>query len=337
MEVTYIYTLLLTNNKYYIGKTTQDPQVRFQQHLSDQGTKWTAKYKPLKIIDTYESNCHFAEDKTTKEYMIKFGIENVRGGSYCLINLPDWQIQALEHEFKSIKNKCKKPDHYAKECKQYHLDLEKKEETKYLDKFTSIYQLTQRLDLINLHIINIDKLNLIMKQTNTNTAIIPKFDSNGYIIEIIFDPSTYKPITVIQYNQVIDYFDNLIENKIPKQQYVEKFRDIFNITSIIKDPFIIIRQPKSTINMYYNPPNNNHNNKNLIQIKENFVSVIDKNINARIKINDFLGKNSNILLTNKYTCKDRNYDDLLKELKYIKQILTQKKYNLFNTMEIYSK
>jgi len=50
---------------------------------------------------------------------MKYGIENVRGDSYTKIDLESWQIMSLEHEFKSVSNKCfncGKSGHFANEC-----------------------------------------------------------------------------------------------------------------------------------------------------------------------------------------------------------------------------
>ena len=334
MSVTTIYTLLLTTDKYYVGKTTQDPQVRFQQHLSEQGAKWTVKYKPLKIIDTYESECPFAEDKTTKDYMITFGIENVRGGSYCSIDLPDWQIQALEHEFKSIKNecyKCKKTDHYAKVCEQYYLDLEKQKENKYLDKFTSIDTVQCHLNKVNSYIKDIGELNVNITSTNINTAIIPEeihISRRRGGPGTIHDPSTYKPITVKQIEQVIDYFDELIEDK----KLTRKFRDIFNINDDDLDPFLIIAQNRQYITSIVNQQNNPSKLISLKSIKEGFLTRLDSNTDFRLSINSLIKQIYYLPLNKKYTWKDKNYNELLKELVYIKELLIQRKYKLFNEL-----
>jgi hypothetical protein len=49
---------------------------------------WTKKYKPIEVMKIIETN-DFDEDKITLKCMAKFGIDNVRGGSFCKIELDD--------------------------------------------------------------------------------------------------------------------------------------------------------------------------------------------------------------------------------------------------------
>ena len=78
-----IYILLLENSKYYIGKT-KNLDLRLKQHFNDSvyGAIYTKKYKPLKLIETFPIVSIFCEDKYVKIYMEKYGINNVRGGTY---------------------------------------------------------------------------------------------------------------------------------------------------------------------------------------------------------------------------------------------------------------
>jgi hypothetical protein len=82
----YIYVLKLENNKYYIGKT-ETPKFRIENHFSSNGSEWTKLYKPIKIIEIIPDCDNYDEDKYTKIYMDKYGINNVRGGSYVQIEL----------------------------------------------------------------------------------------------------------------------------------------------------------------------------------------------------------------------------------------------------------
>jgi cellular nucleic acid-binding protein len=114
-----IYVLELLNNKYYVGKTLKNVPNRFNEHATGIGSEWTKLYKPIKIIEQFETNDKFLEDKYTKIYMDKKGIDNVRGGSYTKINLEDWQIKCLELELKTANNlcyKCGKPGHFSNDC-----------------------------------------------------------------------------------------------------------------------------------------------------------------------------------------------------------------------------
>lgn len=117
-----IYVLQLIKNKFYIGKTSKNINERFFVHKKGLGTKWTKLYKPVKIIEHFETNDKFEEDKYTKKYMDKYGIDNVRGGSYSNTTLNEWQIKALNHELKTSNDlcfNCGKPGHFASNCYKF--------------------------------------------------------------------------------------------------------------------------------------------------------------------------------------------------------------------------
>lgn len=100
----HVYILKLKNDKFYIG-STEKLKNRIQQHYDGYGSAWTRKYSPIKVVETFENCSRFDEDKYTKEYMAKFGIDNVRGGTYCEINIEEYRNQ-LEKELEHSANKC---------------------------------------------------------------------------------------------------------------------------------------------------------------------------------------------------------------------------------------
>ena len=117
--MTLIYVLGLKNNKYYIGRTDKKVEDRFKEHISGFGSEWTNIYEPLEIVETLPNADDYDEDKYTKKYMDLYGINNVRGGSYTSIELPDYQIKALQMELCTSKNKCFNClgiGHFADQC-----------------------------------------------------------------------------------------------------------------------------------------------------------------------------------------------------------------------------
>jgi len=116
----YIYVLQLEKNKYYIGKTI-NPSLRLEKHFTIGGSIWTKKYKPITVIELIPDCDDYDEDKYTIKYMEKYGVENVRGGSFCEIKLSNDNIMTLNKMIKSVSNKCYicgKNDHFANDCKK---------------------------------------------------------------------------------------------------------------------------------------------------------------------------------------------------------------------------
>lgn len=118
MANTNIYVLRLEGGRYYIGKSNNVSN-RYHQHLAGSGSSWTKKYKPLLLEKTIKNVSSFEEDKVTKEYMSKYGIDKVRGGSYVEIKLDDFQIETLNREIWGAKDLCKqcgRAGHFVKDC-----------------------------------------------------------------------------------------------------------------------------------------------------------------------------------------------------------------------------
>jgi hypothetical protein len=143
----YIYILQLKDKKYYIGKTT-NPKFRLYNHFNSNGSEWTKIYKPIKVVELIKNCDDYDEDKYTKIYMDKYGIDNVRGGSFVSVKLDKITINHLNQMSNGTNDKCflcGNKGHFVKDCRKksthkyesYDDDIEECEEVwccKYCDK-----------------------------------------------------------------------------------------------------------------------------------------------------------------------------------------------------------
>jgi cellular nucleic acid-binding protein len=116
--MTIIYILRLLDNKWYVGKTDNIDK-RYKDHVNGRGAVWTRKYRPINLATTIQNAGPFDEDKVTKEYMAKYGINNVRGGSYISETLDSDQITLLQREIWMAKDlclSCGSNTHFLKDC-----------------------------------------------------------------------------------------------------------------------------------------------------------------------------------------------------------------------------
>lgn len=113
-----IYVLECENNKYYIGKTKNCIK-RINNHFKGNATAWTAMHHPIRLIETIPNCDSFDEDKITKKYMAKYGIDSTRGGSYVTIKLDEKTKNFLRHEFITAEDRCYgcgSTGHFVRNC-----------------------------------------------------------------------------------------------------------------------------------------------------------------------------------------------------------------------------
>lgn len=115
---TNIYILKLEKQKFYVGKT-ENVSRRYQEHVNGTGSTWTKKYKPVSLEKVISNASPFDEDKYVKEYMSKYGIDNVRGGAYVTEMLTGAQRDILSKEIRAATDcctKCGSKTHWLKDC-----------------------------------------------------------------------------------------------------------------------------------------------------------------------------------------------------------------------------
>lgn len=92
-KIYYVYVLLLNGDNYYVGITGNVAR-RYEQHSRGNGSKWTAKHKPVKIIEhrclgrMTMKEAEIVENEVFEEYFQSYGYR-VRGGGKCRVNA-DW-------------------------------------------------------------------------------------------------------------------------------------------------------------------------------------------------------------------------------------------------------
>lgn len=117
-----VYVLLLEKNKFYVGKTN-DMERRLNDHMhgTARSAQWTRKYKPVRVFETYEGCDGLEEDKITLMYMIKYGIDHVRGGPYVSGNLSEATRDHIRHRMRmacDLCGICGSPNHFMSSCAQ---------------------------------------------------------------------------------------------------------------------------------------------------------------------------------------------------------------------------
>lgn len=113
-----IYVLKLNQGKYYVGKTL-NVKKRYEEHRAGSGSAWTRKYRPVRIERVIPQKSAYDEDLHVKHYMAKYGIQNVRGGSYSSVLMDETQVSLLEKEIRHAQNKCVRcgrESHFVADC-----------------------------------------------------------------------------------------------------------------------------------------------------------------------------------------------------------------------------
>jgi hypothetical protein len=116
-----IYVLRLAKGFWYVGKTRLSILERLAQHLEggDEASAWTRLHEPLAVEDHRIQTSIHDEDNTVLDYMHRYGITRVRGGTYSHVDLSSADVVAITKHIDTLANRCYKchqPGHFATKC-----------------------------------------------------------------------------------------------------------------------------------------------------------------------------------------------------------------------------
>ncbi len=105
-----IYVLQLENNKYFVTKSSVPKHNIIDHFTNNHESPWALRNKPIKIhkIMFGDELDELDEENCTLLTMGKYGIDNVRGGSYNALTLSENDIQKAEQIINGLKNKSHK-------------------------------------------------------------------------------------------------------------------------------------------------------------------------------------------------------------------------------------
>jgi len=246
----FIYVLQCEEDKYYVGKTDTN-KFRIDTHFDSNGSEFTKKYKPIDIYQIIPECDKYDEDKYVKKYMNKYGIDNVRGGTYSRIELTTEEKKYLQKELWGANDLCFLcgGEHFVKDCPNNTNKTEAVEESAETD----------------LYIIDEDKLKII-KDRITKTEFYSSNANSMYInsefkLGYVYNKKLMNRTHICEYfsfdNYTIsEYLSNDKEIMDLYKKYVDTYKDCWinhpvpkdrNKKRLMLDSNLIKRNDKSSI------------------------------------------------------------------------------------------
>jgi hypothetical protein len=116
-----VYTLRLAEGHFYVGRVGNDEDLpaRLEQHESGNGSQWTKLHPVVDVHNTILNAEPVDEDAQVVRMAAKYGLDNVRGGSFCTPDLADGDAHVLKKMVCSVRGTCYHCDeagHCANEC-----------------------------------------------------------------------------------------------------------------------------------------------------------------------------------------------------------------------------
>ena len=125
-----IYVLNLRDECFYCGRSKNVPFVSRNIEMGQAMSVGLPNIRYCQFIkyirSTNGEDCDgFVEDAVTMRYINQYGIDKVRGGRFCQLNLNDEDIQDVNKFLDKIDTGCYlcgSKQHYVKQCPKIHCD-----------------------------------------------------------------------------------------------------------------------------------------------------------------------------------------------------------------------
>ena len=101
-----IYVFQLEKNKKYVYCTdVVDGDVAMKKVITDFDSLWIVKYTPQHVVAFYPDGDEWDYENAVVNAMAKYGIDNVRGGSYNKFDLSEDDVTIAKRNTQVIKSK----------------------------------------------------------------------------------------------------------------------------------------------------------------------------------------------------------------------------------------
>lgn len=255
-----IYVFQLEQSKYFLYLSSASTSFHTKTQIMLEAEieyDYLKKYKPIKIIKEFEYKNIFDVDSRIKEYMLYFGYDNVRGGSYSEEILTPGKIQFVMDELTTASNSI--------DNAYYHLTDE------LVKKYTKIT--FARKDILhekNTWIENYKKY----RQEKMQLEIIQKLNPEQFLKDLKWLKKTcFENIEYYTNGETQSYLFSLInkEQKIKYKELLVKIKQVYIYYSSYNNTnnyLPCIKYPEFLFDDFFYHFNNIHTNKSIIAIEK---------------------------------------------------------------------
>lgn len=105
MSTTNIYVLRLLGGRKFVGMS-DDPAKALVMHKEGGQSAWTDRYRPEGLLQIQRNIPTDKLDTYVIRYMIQYGIENVRGGSWSTVRLTETEQRTIRKRIAQERHEC---------------------------------------------------------------------------------------------------------------------------------------------------------------------------------------------------------------------------------------